>query len=442
MKKRIWLGMMSGLCLASATARADAPLPVVVAPVAVPTEDLQVDASDAGTAAVWEALQKGAISPEEAWQKGLLDAQAVQAGLNTGLAGGEDDASKRLRVSLGGLLAQHAPDVTKDALKQPKAVQLALADYYAGVGDEKAVPLYEAVLKQTKAPYEQGLVLCALGEFWSGRKQPQKAQDVFERGRQVLTGSYPHFAGEMLIRAARTWAEYENQEKVGLLYARVAKEGDGWMTGIAFWDQATTLMAQGKHQEARKLLLTPVSGQGADQIRVALLSKLSYSYYRSGEWVQARKYGREAVDQYKSLNNPLTSEGLDGEMRVAQNVLDLSEHWAKKPLTCDPQALQVMANSMETIGRHIAVHSFAAVPLQVKVDNPKVRVRIVDNEKAEDRPFFVEKEVAVDIAPEAVEDNLDAVISISSPKFPGYSVDVPLHIEVQKPAPKAPEPQK
>ncbi len=68
MKRRTWLGVMSGLCCAGigVVARADAPPPVVAAPDALPTVDLQVDASDAGGAAVWEALQKGAISPEEA----------------------------------------------------------------------------------------------------------------------------------------------------------------------------------------------------------------------------------------------------------------------------------------------------------------------------------------------------------------------------------------
>ncbi len=205
MKKRTWLGMMSGLCLASVTARADAPLPVVAAPDALPTVDLQVDASDAGTAAVWEAVQRGKMTPEEAWQQGLLDAESVQAGLNQGLAGGEDDAAKRLRVSLGGLLVRHAPDVVKDALRQPKAVQLALADFYADQSDEKAAPLYEAVLKQTQAPYEQGLAFLALGKFWSRQKQPEKAQAVFERGRDVLQGKYPHFAAEMMLGAARAY---------------------------------------------------------------------------------------------------------------------------------------------------------------------------------------------------------------------------------------------
>ncbi len=314
MRTRTWLGMMSGLCLASVTVRADAPPPVVAAPVALPTGDLQVDASDVGTAAVWEALQKGAISPEEAWKQGLLDVQAVQEGLNTGLAGGEDDASKRLRVSLGGLLVQRAPDVVKDALKQPKAVQLALADYYASISDEKAVPLYEALLKQAQAPYEQGLVLCVLGEFWAERKQPQKAQNVFERGRQVLTGNHPHFAAEMLIRAARAWTNGEggDGDKARVLYARVEKEGDGWMTGMALYDQAQTLLDGGKDAEARKLLQQPLNVKGTERVRIGLLSLLAFSFQRTGEEKQAVEAAQKAVTAYQALS---ISSGADGGLK-------------------------------------------------------------------------------------------------------------------------------
>ncbi len=321
MKTRALLWMVSGLCCLGAAAWADAPVPVVAAPVALPTGDLQVDASDVGTAAVWEAMQKGAMSPEEAWQKGLLDAQGVQAGLVKGLAGGEDSASKRLRVSLGGLLVQHAPDVTKDALKQPKSVQLALADFYASQGDEKAAPLYEAVLKQTKAPYGQGLVLCALGAFWAERKQPQKAQDVFEQGRQVLTGSYPHFAGEMLVRAARAWAECGNQEKADLLYPRVAKEGDAWMTGIAMYYQADALLQKGQPQEAQAVLQKPVEGAGSGAVRVGLLSLLSVSYQQAGDVEQAQRAATEAVAAYKSLKEPPKGEGLEYQEQRAEQVL-------------------------------------------------------------------------------------------------------------------------
>ena len=157
---------VAGLSLAGATAQADAP----AAPVAAPIVELEIDGSVAGNTAVWEAMRKGNLSPEEAWQKGILDAAGVQAGLVRGLAGGEDDESKTLRVRLGQVLVQRAPETVTDTAKLPKQVQLVVADYYASVGDEKAAPLYEAVLGQTTAPYEQGLLAKSLGDFWSQKK--------------------------------------------------------------------------------------------------------------------------------------------------------------------------------------------------------------------------------------------------------------------------------
>ena len=163
-----------------AVARADAPV-AVMAPLEVP--EVVADA------AVWAGLQGGQISPAQAWQDGLLDGATVQAGLAKGVAMGEDDVSKQLRRALGELLAKNAPATVAEGAQLPRGVQLALADYYASAGDERAVPLYEAVIVQTKAPYEQGLRLMALGEFWMMQKQAQKAQDVFGRGRAVLTCS-------------------------------------------------------------------------------------------------------------------------------------------------------------------------------------------------------------------------------------------------------------
>jgi len=436
-RTRTWLGMMSGLCLASVVARADAPLPVVAAPEALPTGDLQVDASDASGAAVWEAMQKGAMSPEEAWKQGLLDAQAVQAGLNTGLAGGEDDVSKRLRVSLGGLLVRHAPEVTKDALKRPKSVQLALADFYTSQGDEKAAPLYEAVLKQTPAPYGQGLVMCALGEFWAGRKQPQKAQDVFERGRQVLTGSYPHFAGEMLIRAARTWAECGNQEKASLLYARVAKEGDGWMTGMALWDQGTALLSKGDYQQARVLLQRPVTGEKADQIKVALTSSLAFSYYTTGDFAEARRLCTDTSNQFKALKKPL--EGLSGQACNAPAMLMWMDRWKDDPnaVFCEPLSQITLipdAPPKQPISRQLALRSYRPAQVSVSTDTKGVEVQALNNGQAQKRAFFYENLFDVRLDPHLFADvtqDTDVMLTLHVSQPKPIDLQVPLHIHVK-----------
>ncbi len=435
MNTRLVLGMAAGFSCASLMARADVPAP---APVAMaPADGLEVDASVAGGAAVWEAMQKGKLSPEDAWQQGVLDAATVQAGLSKGLAGGEDDAAKRLRVSLGGLLVRHAPDVVKGALKQPKSVQLALADFYASQNDEKAAPLYEAVLKQTQAPYGQGLVLCALGEFWAGRKQPQKAQDVFERGRQVLTGSYPHFAGEMLIRAARAWAGCGNQEKASLLYARVAKEGDGWMTGMALWDQGTALLNKGDYQQARVLLQRPVTGEKADQIKVALTSSLAFSYYTTGDFAQARRLCTDAWSQFKALKKPI--EGLSGQACNAPAMLMWMDRWKDDPnaVFCEPLSqidLVPSAPPQQPITRQLVLRSYRPIQVSVSADSKGVEVQPFDSGKAQQRPFFYENLFDVSLDPHLfadVTEDTDIIFTLHLTQPKVVDLQVPLHISVK-----------
>ncbi len=430
MRTRTWLGMMSGLCLASVTVRADAPAPVVGAPVALPTVDLQVDAADAGTAAVWEALQKGKMTPEEAWQKGLLDAQVVQVGLNQGLAGGEDPGSRQLRVLLGAVLVQHAPEVVKDTLKLTKQVQFALADYYASIGDERAAPLYEAVLKQTDRLREQGLVILQLGNFWTQQHQPQKAQDAYERGRKALAGKDPYFAGEMVLMAARAWAQNGDPEKARFLYARIPQGAGGWLIGMALWDQAGALIAKGDHDKARKLLLTPIIGQYADQIQVLLSSELAYSYYRVGEFKEARRYGQESIAQYRSLKNPLQNEGLEGQISVVDELLELTGRWEKLPVPIfvEPQELNMFVHSGDKpLVWQLAIRSHRPIMVTVTSDNSQVKIRPVTKQPTDAGVFFsniVELEIPTE--------NVKATLTVRSPQYPKWEIHVPITIEAQK----------
>ena len=383
MNTRTWLGMMSGLCLASVTARADAPPLVVAAPDALPTVDLQVDASDAGTAAVWEAMQKGAISPAEAWQKGLLDAQAVQAGLSKGLAGGEDDKSRKLRLALGGILVQYAPEVVKDALKRPKQVQLALADFYASQGDEKAVPLYEAVIKQTKAPYEQGLLLEALGEFWSQKGQPQKAQEAFERGRKVLIGNNPHLAAEMLLVTARAWSKAKDEDKARQFYAKTAEDGDGWMTVLSFYDQSQPLMAEGKLAQARVLLSQPLRATGHQlEGEIAQNAWLASLDYQEGDLEDAFRHGGAVVKAGEGVTFQAASTKSLYEM--GRDIYLRAGGWKTQPLQCDVKEIVLKTNPShpdQPLYARFRIKTYGDQSVTATVDNPALQVRVlpVDN---------------------------------------------------------------
>lgn len=429
MNRRALLGIAAILCLVSGVASADTS--ITVAP---PVVDLQVDAGEASASVAWEAMKSGKMTPEEAWQQGLLDVQALQAGLNKGLAAGEDGASKRLRLSLGDLLARHAPDVVKDALKQPKAVQLALADFYASQNDEKAAPLYEAVLKQTQASYEQGLVLCALGKFWVERKQPQKAQDVFERGRQVLTGSQRHFAAEMLVRAARAWMEDGDGEKARLLYARVAKEGDPWMTGTALMEQAAVEMHKGNSAHARQMLLQPTLITSS-AVQLSILSVTGHSYYVDGEFADARKLFTQVVGQAQTIR--VSSEDrVDVAVRLsgAKEHLRLIEQWTRTPLVCEPSQLSVLASSLEDepVTRWLYVSSFRDVPVKVESNNPFITVKEGQKRWEDDEQLQYNQEFEVTVGAGARQSTDASWLSVTSARFPTVHLQIPMQfIELQ-----------
>ncbi len=421
-----------------------------------------MDASAASGAAVWEAMQKGELSPEDAWKQGVLDAATVQDGLSKGLAGGEDDASKRLRVSLGGLLVRHAPDVAKDALKQPKAVQLALADFYDSQDDEKAAPLYEALLKQMQAPYEQGLVFLALGKFWSRQKQPEKAQAVFERGRDVLQGNHPHFAAEMMLGAARAYWKVGNQEKANYFCEQVQKQGDGWMSGMALYYQAEQLFAKRDLDGAIAVLKRPVSGFLADDIQVVLHNELTAAFYAQHKWDEARQSAREAEQHFAKVATP--DDMVKNNLNIAHNYLHLIEQWEKTPIV-EPRQFDVIVKRPEAPsapkrelpwwgeevqrGNHMVpirrlspgtpliekqtVSSFRGVPMTVQSDNPKVTATLEEVENP--RTLFVEatRPLTVQVAPESLQvgTTIEATLTVTSTDFPNFQLKVPVHIEVQ-----------
>ncbi len=404
MRTRTWLGMVSGLCLASVTARADAP-PLVVAPgapVALPTVDLQVDASDAGTAAVWEAMKSGKMTPEDAWKKGLLDAQAVQAGLSQGLAGGEDDNSRKLRLALGSALAQHAPEVVKDALKLPKQVQLALADYYASVSDERAVALYEAVLGQTKAFYEQGLIALAMGEFWSQKGQPQKAQEAFERGRKVLVGNNPHLAAEMLLNMARAWAKAKDEDKARQFYAKTAADGDGWMTVLSFYDQASPLWDAGKLAQARVLLSQPLRATSHQlEGEIAQNAWLASLDYQEGKLEDALHHGQAVMK---------ASQGITFQPGSIKNLYEMGHDiylraggWKTQPIQCDVKEIVFKANPShpdQPLYARFRIKTYGDQPVTATVDNPAIQVRVlpIDDWQKNRLEAYEEEEVIVQMS--------------------------------------------
>ena len=413
-----------GALSSGAIARADGP---VVAPLTIP--EVAADAS-----AVWAGVTGGQMSAAQAWKDGLLDAATVQAGLAKGVASGQSEAAMQLRRELGGLLIHNAPDVAAAGETLPAGVQLALADAYADAGDEGAAPLYEAVIAQTTAPYEKGLRLLALGKFWSNQKQPQKAQEVFARGHQVLLadGRHAHFAAEMLLNTARAWSQAGDEAKAREFYDKTVADGDSWMSGLALYDQAYQLIAQGQHETARQLLMTPVKGQNSEQIQIVLENLLSLSYYKTGEMELAKKHSQNALQIASVITIP-QGKGLEATINSAQAIQNWIAQWEKAPISIANKNFRIVLvpqkSNEATVSHHVFVRTPRDVPLLATVDDQRAQVHDVDNKR--ENEFFVQKELVLEVQ-NSLRKSVDITLTVSSPQFPNYQARIPFHVEVPK----------
>ena len=201
---------------------------------------------------------------------------------------------------------------------------------------------------------------------------------------------------------------------------------------MALYDQATTLMSQGKHIEARQLLQQPVQGQYADQIKVGLLSLLGDSYYRTQEFQKARQYNQEAVAGYASLTNPLQGEGLQALVATSKERLEWTQRWEKSPLFGMPKEVRFEANVSPQVPQQISIYSFAEMPFTVVSDNPNILV--TQTEKGRQEAFAFAKSVTLNFlvkksAP-PLRKSFTSSLTIRSPKFPKFLLRVPVYVTV------------
>jgi len=418
--------------------------PAVVAPVtsaaaSVPAVSITpVDSQTIIMAAALVQMREGKASAEAVWQNDHLTAESVLHALETpGIVDAWND--EKLRAELAGLLAAHAPEKLQPSSKLKDAVKLALADYYAGQKDAKAVGLYEELLAAITGPArkeaEMPLPLLHLAAYYEAAGDYVKAAQTWLRAEKYTLSAQQ--VADATMHAARLYIAAGDEMKAHELYDRVPQYGRAWMTGVALWDQATALIIQGQHQQARKLLLTPVTGQYADQIKVALLSKLSYSYYRTGEWEQARQYGQAAVEQYQQLKEPLKDEGLEGQVGASKEILRLIKHWTKEPIICAPRELHLVASNDQSkpLVARLSIRSFQLIPLTVTANKPGVKVSVSGKttEGDEDNCHFFGQEVLVQIAPEAFKKDLETVLTIQSSKVPNFQAHVSVSVEAVPP---------
>lgn len=389
---------------------------------------------------VREQLRAGTLTAEQAWGLGLLDERELLYLLDNFWFPSKD------RIALAKVLVAHGDELLRDTSKIGPRAKLALAEYYRSVLDPRLVPIAKEILAAIRQPVpdeanDRVPVVNLLASYHVEKGELEKALDVYlQAPRYSLDREY---LAAHVLHAARIYKQLGNVEKAQELYEQVPQYGFAWATGTARHDQAQELIAQGRHEEARKLLQEPVSGLYEDQVKVGMLALLGYSHYRTGEFETARQYSQKAIAQYKVLKNPMQGEGLEGQVSMAQAILSWIERWAREPVIVAPQRLRVVVNRDERdkpVTRRLFVRVPYPVPLTATTDSPQVVARLSDDWRmdgvdalAAPPAYYIEKEVMVEIAPQALGKVSAATLLVSSAAHPDFKVRVPMQIEVQKP---------
>jgi tetratricopeptide (TPR) repeat protein len=387
-----------------------------------------------------EQINNGALSPQQAWDDKLIDVNDLLWIFTSciepwGSFGGKKNVE--VRRALVRLLIQHGGDKSAAPEKLPPVVRLWLADYYQSVKDEKSVALCESILSEIKMPVkgENALVFQTverIGWYYRNVGQYEKSAQSWLRMKDYHA-DVGWWIPDSMVAAARQYYLGGNEAKAQELYAQVPAFGNGWLSGLAFYDQANALITKGQHTEARALLTKTVQGNRAEDVQVALWALLAYSHYVTGDFTVAQQWSKKALKQYKSLKNPSTDSDLEFQVKEAHRILQWSAQWMKQPFICEPKVISSdEPRSTKPLTYQIMVRSHHFLPLRLKSSDARLKAQVSDfNKPRVPRRYFFEQEVTLEIAPELIEKTLEATLAISSPQFPDFQIDVPVTVTVQ-----------
>jgi hypothetical protein len=332
---------------------------------------------------------------------------------------------------LAAIVATKAPELIADVEKVAPQAKVRLAPYFLETRDPRAVPFYESILASLpQPPGEKGaLPVFKLSDYYAAIGDYKKAAETRLRMKDYTTN--PQFLANSEVEAARFYMQIGEEEKAQQLYEGASGHGYGWASGLAIYDKASFLIEQGKHEEARKLLLTPVSGQYSEQIQVALLSLLSRSFYNSGKWSEAESYANKAIT-HMGDGKLLRREGLEENIAMAQAVIAAINRWRKNPLSVEPSKIEMTLKSTtpKLVRQRIRVFSFRSVPLTASCENPNVKVYVQLENWGKNQRTSSNKEVILEINITEGQKELKTILTIGSPEDPDVFLKVPVSVKV------------
>lgn len=323
-----------------------------------------------------ERLRRGDESPElPKWLRGLPKRDLMRLVENTPGWSRED---QRVRHQLVAALIE-AHGVSANSIEGlSDSVVLALADHYRDQSDKRCADLYEGLLARRKTKSHTSVPeLQGLAEYYHKVGEYGKAAGTFMRAEEFTTHK-PTLANST-VEAARAHRRMGNEKKAEELYEQVPAYGYGWATGTAVFERAKGLMNQGRHEDARRLLNSPVTGEYADQIQIVLQEGLASSYYRTGEYGKAREHALKALEVYNGLGERLLKgEGLEDMSERCSEYLEWIPRWEASPAEFESKYICMRAGSSDRTWRGVVfVRTFSGSPLRVEC-TPSVFLATID----------------------------------------------------------------
>ncbi len=427
--------------------------PVKTAPVAsaAPVKSvsgMEVNGVNTGLLLLIGQIADGQMTMDEAWSKGLLDAPKVLQLLSQTQRLTEDTRNETLLRDMAGLLVRFAPESIAKPEQLSARVRVALCRYYADEGDARTVPLCEALIaekldgKQIKQPLASNpdggssslwlSSVITLAQYYENTGKGQKAGETWVRALKYWQDA-KWWQSSIRIEAARAYTSVGQSEKAKTLYDQVPSIGDGWYTGLALWDQASILMANGNHRKALQLLQTPVSGEGTDMIEVVLSETIAESHYLNGNAKEAEKKSLDSLRTFKTLKTPRASVVEFAER--SENILAWLDLWKKEPIIGLPRRLRPVKTPIGSIQARLSVRTWGDAPLTVTSDNASIQTLV--EAEGQWSEFHFERGVLIRVAPNTPSGDIDAVLTVRSSKYPEFALKVPVHVEASENSPNA-----
>ncbi len=338
-------------------------------------------------------IADGQMTLDESWEKGLLDAPKVLQVLGQTQRFTEDTRNETLQRDLAGLLVKLAPESVAKPEKLSARVRVALCRYYAGNGDARAVPLCEALIaekldgKQINQPlgsnpdggssslYLSSVIL--LAQYYQNVGQWDKAAETWERALTFWQDA-DWFQSSVRIEAARAYTTINQPEKARALYSQVEQMSNTKFRGMAFYDQASSLIEEHPAQ-ARDLILNalPLLPQPVD--RVGPLWALSQAQWKLEDWKAAEA---TLVEMIRSCPSPPPSDdGTDILEAAAKSRLATLQEWKSKSFELPLQKLLARPDSQGIYHATLYVHSFLSKPVEVKFADAGVHLNALTQQR-------------------------------------------------------------